>query len=158
MMKRRAFLLGAAGACAIASAEPDHHAPEFRTANAHWQAAYDRALAILAANVQVLPRYNKPVLIEGANYAGIWMECGPHESLVYRKFRPDVARNSHFTFFALQRPDGQFPANNKVSETASARSRWWCRSRQRPGNWPAQPATANFSTPRIAPAPPGTTG
>ena len=44
------------------------------------------------------------------------MECGPHEALVYRKFRPDAARNSHFTFFELQRPDGQFPANNKVSE------------------------------------------
>src|ERR1039457_6422334 len=103
-MRRRAFLLGAAGSCAFAAGEPDRHAPEFRTADAKWQAAYDRALAILAANVQVLPRYNKPVLIEGANYAGIWMECGPHESLVYRKFRPDVARNSHFTFFTLQRP------------------------------------------------------
>jgi hypothetical protein len=114
MINRRAFLLGAAGSCAFAAGEP---VPEFRTANTKWQAAYDRALAILAANVQVLPRYNRPVLIEGANYAGIWMECGPHESLVYRKFRPDVARNSHFTFFALQRPDGQFPANNKVAET-----------------------------------------
>lgn len=110
-MNRRAFLQGAA---AYALREK---APEFRTANARWQAAYDRALASLAANVQVLPRYSKPVLIEGASYAGIWLECGPHEAQVYRKFRPDVARNSHFTFFALQRPDGQFPANNKVSET-----------------------------------------
>ena len=57
------------------------------------------------------------MLIEGANYAGIWMECGPHEALVYRKFRPGVARNSHLIFFALQRSDGQLPANNKVSET-----------------------------------------
>jgi hypothetical protein len=64
-MNRRVFLQGAA---AYALREK---APEFRTANARWQAAYDRALAILAANVQVLPRYNKPVLIEGANYAGI---------------------------------------------------------------------------------------
>jgi hypothetical protein len=110
-MNRRAFLQGAA---AYALREK---APEFRTANARWQAAYDQALAVLAANVQNLPRYNRPVLIEGANYAGIWLECGPHEALAYRKFRPDVARNSHFTFFALQRPDGQFPANNKVSES-----------------------------------------
>jgi hypothetical protein len=36
---------------------------------------------------------------------------------VYRKFRPDIAHNNHSTFFALQRPDGQLPANNKVSET-----------------------------------------
>ena len=114
-MNRREFLLGAA-ASALAFGESGDSQPEFRTADAKWQIAYDRALAILAANVQILPRFNKPVPIEGANYAGIWMECGPHESLLYRKFRPDVARNSHFTFFALQRPDGQLPANNKVSE------------------------------------------
>ena len=115
-MNRRAFLRATTSAAIAATADAAEYAPEFHTANARWQAAYDRALAILAANVRVLPRYNKPVLIEGANYAGIWMECGPHEALVYRKFRPDVARNSHFTFFELQRPDGQFPANNKVSE------------------------------------------
>ena len=120
MIDRRAFLGGATAFAfghASAHAEPDPQRPEFRTANSRWQAAYDRALAVLAANVQVLPRYDKPVLIEGANYAGIWLECGPHEALVYRKFRPDVARNSQLTFFALQRPDGQFPANNKISET-----------------------------------------
>jgi hypothetical protein len=111
-MDRRAFLQLAAAA----GVEVRQH-PEFRTANLRWQAAYDRALAVLAAKFQVLPRYSKPVLIEGANYAGIWLECGPHEALVYRKFRSDVARNSHFIFFALQRPDGQFPASNKVSET-----------------------------------------
>ncbi|HTA42209.1 MAG TPA: hypothetical protein VK789_07170 [Bryobacteraceae bacterium] len=116
-MNRRAFLRSTAAAAIAAIADAAEQAPTFRTANARWQAAYDRARAIIAANVRVLPRYSKPVLIEGANYAGIWMECGPHEALVYRKFRPDVARNSHFTFFELQRPDGQFPANNKVSET-----------------------------------------
>jgi hypothetical protein len=57
------------------------------------------------------------VLIEGAEYAGVWQECGPHEALVYRLFRPDVARNNHMTFFALQREDGQLPADNKRSET-----------------------------------------
>jgi hypothetical protein len=101
----------------FARAESDADGPRFQTTNARWQAAYDRALEILAANVRVLPHFDKPVLIEGANYAGIWMECGPLEALVYRKYRPEVARNAHFTFFALQRPDGQLPANNKVSET-----------------------------------------
>ncbi len=91
--------------------------PSFSTSNALWQQAYDRALRVLAANVQVLPRFAGPVLIEGAEYAGIWQECGPHESLVYSLFRPDVARNTHMTFFALQREDGQLPANNKRSET-----------------------------------------
>lgn len=92
-------------------------APRFTTANSAWQTAYDKALEVLAGNVQVMPYVTKPVLIEGSVYRGIWQECGPHEALVYRKFRPDVARNSHLTFFELQRADGQLPANNKVAET-----------------------------------------
>ena len=89
----------------------------FHTANAEWQTAYDRALSILQANIRVLPRYDKPILIEGANYAGIWMESGPLEALIYRHFHLEAARNSHQIFFDLQRPDGQIPANHKVSET-----------------------------------------
>ncbi len=88
----------------------------FSTANRRWQAAYDKALAVLAGNVQVLPRFAGPVLIEGSEYGGIWMECGPHEALVYRRLREDVARNSHMTFFALQKEDGQLPANNRRTD------------------------------------------
>ena len=122
-MNRRAFLeqgaralaaVKAGSAVAFSAAEAP---PQFKTLNRRWQAAYDLALAILAGNVQVMPRYSKPVLIEGSTYQGIWMECGPLEALVHRKFRPDVARNSHFTFFDLQREDGQFPANNKLTES-----------------------------------------
>jgi len=98
------------------SAATSSSAPSFTTSNATWQHAYDHALEVLAANVQILPRFPKPVLIEGAEYAGIWQECGPHESLVYSSFRPDVARNTHMTFFALQHEDGQLPADNKRSE------------------------------------------
>jgi hypothetical protein len=100
------------------AAQPEVHiaAPAFSTEDPRWQRAYDKALSILAANVQIMPRYAKPVLIEGSEYAGIWQECGPLEGLVYRHFRPDVARNGHMTFFALQRADGQLPANNKRSE------------------------------------------
>jgi hypothetical protein len=101
---------------ATAPDEPAIPPPFFSTNDVQWQSAYDRALSILAANVQVLPRFAGPVLIEGADYAGIWQECGPHESLVYRRFRPDAARNSHMTFFALQRADGQLPANNRRNE------------------------------------------
>src|SRR5262249_28381498 len=96
---------------------PSGATPSFSTSNTQWQHAYDRALEVLAANVQVLPRFPSPVLSEGAEYAGIWQECGPHESLVSSPFRPDVARNTHMTFFALQHEDGQLPANNKRSET-----------------------------------------
>lgn len=126
-MNRRLFLRatagGMAGAGALRLAPAMAHAaaaattPRFATANRRWQAAYDKALQVLAANVQIMPYISRPVLIEGAVYKGIWQECGPHEALVYRKFRPDVARNSHMTFFELQRADGQLPANNKVAET-----------------------------------------
>src|SRR5690242_6544055 len=125
-MDRRTFVAGAAtGLAAIAASRPAiaeaalaPNAPRFSTANSRWQTAYDAALAVLARNVQVLPYISAPVLIEGSVYRGIWQECGPHEALVYRKFRPDVARNSHMTFFELQRMDGQLPANNKETETS----------------------------------------
>lgn len=122
-MDRRSFIARAGAAIASASmnmkafAQDASDAPQFNTSNRRWQAAYDKALTVLAGNVQVMPYVSKPVLIEGAVYRGIWQECGPHEALVYRKFRPDVAKNSHMTFFELQRADGQLPANNKVVET-----------------------------------------
>lgn len=123
---RRRDLLKTGAMCAIAPAirsvasfapnDSGAGTPFFSTKDVRWQRAYDRAMDILAANVQVLPLFPEPVLIEGANYAGIWQECGPHESLVYRHFRPEVARNSHMVFFALQRSDGQIPANIKRGE------------------------------------------
>ena len=122
-MERREFLRASAAALLVAGssrlsrAETGSDAPVFSTANRTWQKAYDQALQVLAGNVQLLPHYGAPVLIEGASYDGIWQECGPHEALVYRPFRSDVARNSHMTFFALQRVDGQLPANNKRTET-----------------------------------------
>lgn len=126
MMHRRDLLKTGATVLLAAAVRPRHGyaesisnaaLPFFSTKDTRWQAAYDRALAILMGNVQVLPHIPESVLIEGADYAGIWQECGPHESLVYRHIRPDVARSSHMTFFTLQRPDGQLPANNKRTET-----------------------------------------
>jgi hypothetical protein len=122
-MERRQFLrtstaaLLVAGSSRLSQAKTGSNAPVFSTANRRWQQAYDKALQVLAGNVQVLPRYDAPVLIEGASYEGIWQECGPHESLVYSPFRADVARNSHMTFFALQKEDGQLPACNKRTDT-----------------------------------------
>ncbi|MEJ0005167.1 MAG: hypothetical protein WDM77_01930 [Steroidobacteraceae bacterium] len=119
-MNRRGFLASSAAAAAtrvLAAGAESHNfsAPQFTTQDAAWQSAYDGALSVLAGNVRILPRYPNPVLIEGAAYQGIWLECGPHESLLYRKFRPDVALDSHRCFFRLQREDGQFPCNNKLS-------------------------------------------
>ncbi len=115
-MDRRQLLAGAAAALATPALATGVDVPVYTTHNTAWQTAYDKAMKILAANVQVMPRYDQPVLIEGSTYKGVWMECGPHEALVYRKVRPDVARAGHMTFFALQRPDGQLPANNKLTE------------------------------------------
>ncbi|HXS78149.1 MAG TPA: hypothetical protein VN753_18365 [Terracidiphilus sp.] len=84
--------------------------PSFSTRNTRWQAAYDKALSILAGNVRVLPPVGESVLIEGAQYRGIWLECAPHESLAYRRLNPRLARNTHIAFFKLQKPDGQLPA------------------------------------------------
>jgi hypothetical protein len=86
------------------------NAPEFSTRNTRWQAAYDKALQFLAGNVRHLHHIEREVLIEGSQYHGIWLECAPHESLAYRRFRPDVARNTQMAFFRLQRHDGQIPA------------------------------------------------
>ncbi len=90
----------------------------------------NKALAVLAANITTLPHYDLPVLIEGAVYAGIWQECGPHEGLVYASLGLDssvqgaapppttplrAAIDNHMAFFALQREDGQLPACVKRS-------------------------------------------
>lgn len=73
------------------------------------QAVYERARKALAANVMRLPGYDRPVLIEGGDYQGIWLECGPHEGLVYGRFDPDIAVNNHDIFFHNQRADGYLP-------------------------------------------------
>jgi hypothetical protein len=88
-----------------------------------WQRTWDAALAMLAGNIRTLRQYDKQVLIEGSTYDGIWLECGPHEGLVYAQLAQyvapasisplDVARNNHLGFFKLQREDGQLPANIK---------------------------------------------
>ena len=119
-MQRRDFMRGsvaAAIAARIAGAEEKYDAPVFSTRNTDWQRTYDHALDVLKANVQVLPKFEGPVLIEGAEYAGVWQECAPQEGLVYRRWNPQAAVNNHLAFFALQREDGQLPASNKKSET-----------------------------------------
>ena len=95
---------------------------------ADWQRTWDAAVAVLAGNIRSAPGYDKPLLFEGSTYQGIWLECGPHEALVYAslaklippvegKLSPlEIARNNHMAFFKLQRPDGQLPASIKTTE------------------------------------------
>src|SRR6187397_1394350 len=130
-MNRRAFLrqsaLLAAGASVVsrqvrgaqrAGADPSERPDsriQFTTSDTRYQAAYDKALAVLAGNVTTVSGYDKPVLIEGSNYSGIWMECGPQEGLLYADVRPDVARHNHLAFFALQKDDGQIPCWSRTT-------------------------------------------
>ena len=88
----------------------------FQTTDPTLQSRYESALKLLAANVQLLPGYHNPVLIEGSVYRGIWLECAPHEGLVYSAIRPDIACNNHLAFFELQGADGQIPCNVKVDD------------------------------------------
>ncbi|RXH58580.1 MGH1-like glycoside hydrolase domain-containing protein [Granulicella sibirica] len=88
------------------------------------------AIATVAGNIRILPPrpdgYSEPMLIEGSTYNGVWMECGPHEALVWAHLAEphegtpspmQVARNNHMAFFALQRPDGQFPSACRATST-----------------------------------------
>jgi len=87
----------------------------FETTDPSLQKHYQSAIDLLAANVQRMPGYQSPVLIEGSVYRGIWLECAPQEGLVYSPIRPDIARNNHLAFFELQREDGQLPCNVKIN-------------------------------------------
>jgi len=82
---------------------------QFETSDSRYQNTYAAALDVLARNVTMVSGYPELVLIEGSNYAGIWMECAPQEGLLYADIRPDIARNNHLAFFALQKEDGQIP-------------------------------------------------
>jgi len=73
------------------------------------QRRYDDALAGLAANTRPVFGYEQPVLLEGGCYQGIWLECGPLESVIYGKHAPEVAKHSHEVFFHHQREDGYLP-------------------------------------------------
>lgn len=111
-----AAVSGVRGRLFAMEAEPPASVLQFNGAAEKWQKTYDAALTVLAGNVKLVPRYDKPLLVEGAVYPGAWLECGPYEGYVYRHIRPDVARQNQLAFFALQRPDGQLPASIKMSE------------------------------------------
>ena len=102
--------------------------PRFPTADPAWQKTWDAALEVLAGNVHSMPRYERPVLVEGAVYPGIWQECAPQEGLVYGSLARyvdvhvgvpgpmQIARNNHMAFFAQQKEDGQLPASIKLAD------------------------------------------
>ena len=70
---------------------------------------YGEALNGLALNTKKVFGYERPVLIEGGNYLGIWLECGPLEGLVYGRYAHEIAKANHEVFFHHQREDGYLP-------------------------------------------------
>lgn len=133
-VERRKFLAGAGALAAAAALAPQdafaaipspdtadaaglmsESAISFETSDAQYQAHYQHAIDLLAGNIRTIPGYQKPVLIEGSVYHGIWLECAPQEGLVYAAIRPDIARNNQTAFFDLQLEDGQFPCAIKES-------------------------------------------
>ncbi|HZY71586.1 MAG TPA: alpha-L-rhamnosidase [Edaphobacter sp.] len=103
-------------------------APAFPNDDPRWQRTWDAALDVLAGNIRTMPRYPRPVLVEGSVYPGIWQECAPQEGFVYGTLSQyiapaspgasplQVARNNHMAFFAQQLPDGQLPASIKLAD------------------------------------------
>lgn len=67
------------------------------------------AIKGLETNTMPLLGFGSPVLLEGGTYQGIWLECGPLESVIYGRYRPEVAVASHRIFFKHQREDGYIP-------------------------------------------------
>jgi hypothetical protein len=132
-MRRRAFVRGGVAAIAGAAVLPltalgKQTAARSAVVDPAWKATWDAALAALAGNVRTMPRYERPVLVEGSVYPGIWLECAPLEGLVYgglAKYATEredrvtplqIARNNHMAFFAQQKEDGQLPSSIKLAD------------------------------------------
>ena len=129
-MNRREFLVKSAVAgtlpflsgelCGFADQQQAESLISFQTSDASYQRTYSSALNVLTRNTTTVLGYSQPVLIEGSSYLGIWLECAPHEGLVYANIRHDVARNNHLAFFAAQKEDGQIPCWSRTTRTGFA--------------------------------------
>ena len=81
-------------------------------AGERFSSLFDRAEHDIEKNIRpVFGCKDIPVLNEGGVYCGIWLECGPHESLTIAEKHPDVAMMSHRIFYIHQKEDGQFPSS-----------------------------------------------
>jgi hypothetical protein len=106
------------GGCKLSAESPHVLQPDdyqFTTDDARLMHTYQAALAVLQGNITQVHPYSAPVLVEGSVYPGVWLECAPQEGEVYSALRPDIARNNHLIFFALQKEDGQLPCSVKMN-------------------------------------------
>lgn len=90
---------------------------------------WNSALDALQTNIVHLTDFSGPILTEGRDYPGAWLECAPQEGLVYSDFGStralSVARNNHLIFFGLQREDGQLPYAVKARTSAGTGGAGW---------------------------------
>jgi hypothetical protein len=112
MLDRRRFLGVAVGAAARIDGSQRLCPAErvcFKVDDAKLQSRYDAALGAIRSNLVRINRFAEPVLIEGGWYPGVWLECAPHEGLVYGFLSQQVAVANHNIFFDFQREDGYLP-------------------------------------------------
>jgi hypothetical protein len=132
--------------------------PQFSCTNAKLQQAYAAAVTGLQGNVQSVFRFPRPVLLEGATYAGVWLECAPLEGLVYAPLSPETALANHEVFFDLQREDGYLPCNDKKTSLGTGQIQMVVPVAATAWDLYQQNRRAAFSTRPIAPARAGTSG
>lgn len=71
----------------------------FSTRDESLQRVFDNAVAGLKKNLTRVREYSRDVLIEGAEYRGVWLECAPHEGALYGALNAEIARDNHRVFF-----------------------------------------------------------
>ena len=81
---------------------------------------YREALSQLAGNISLVHGFDRPVLTEGGDYPGIWLECGPMEGLLYGRYSPEIAVANHDVFFEAQHEDGYLPCWVRRDRVGSA--------------------------------------
>jgi hypothetical protein len=113
--------LRTAAALALENEENEGDGRSFRCDDTGLARLYASALATVRGNAMQVPGFAGNVLVEGATYPGVWLECAPQEGLVFGEsgsgIARAVARNNHLIFFALQKEDGQLPYSVKVPST-----------------------------------------
>ncbi|MBV9405368.1 MAG: alpha-L-rhamnosidase [Acidobacteriaceae bacterium] len=120
MITRRQMFRACAAAPACLFAREETEQPQLSLGNERLDATYRAAIETLRRNMHTVANFPRPVLFEGAEYGGVWLECAPLEGLVYEPLSPPVACNNHDIFFNLQREDGYLPYAVKTDRIGSS--------------------------------------
>jgi hypothetical protein len=90
---------------------------EFDTSDTFLKSLYEAAEACEKNNVR--DYLGRPVLVEGANYNGLWLETQPMGGEMYAKRNVEIGMNNNLYFIELQQENGRYPgllhlSNGKV--------------------------------------------